>query len=402
MSERNRTWWALTWLSLAVAAVIAMAQVAAIIQEATPAGEFSVGTLYGIGQLPSTNLTATTNTLNAWAAAAAQFGSLPAWLYANLAFDVLFIIGYGLLGFCLLPSGERPARWLLVALITADAVEDAVAAAAFGRVAGHQDALFPLTLALHLATVIKWLAALAFIVRVAYLAWDAWTSQPAHVPRWLSALWEQRFSVVIVVLLTVMAAGSGQDFLEQLPDVQRAWLTWPPGMGWVHAAVSAVAQSLLALLLMFLGRMRTRRAKEKFSGIDRRRDPGYLPWLAVPAVLAALAAALRLTGGAEVGWWRLGIAIAAPVLIAGSSMFIAWRYRRRRARVAAADGLSQPPAAAGSGRWLAKRLRATPGKPLTSQSPGKPLASQSPDEKLASHREPGRRRGAVAGASPAG
>jgi len=352
----NRTWWVLTWSSLAVAALIAMDQVGAIIQEATPAGEFSVTTLFGIGQLLSTNLTATTDTLNAWASAAAQFGSLPVWLYIHLAFDALFIIGYGLLGFCLLPSGEKPAARLLGVLVAADAVENAIAAAAFARVAGHQNALLPLTLALHLATVIKWLAALAFVVRMAYLVWDSPSAREA-IGRFFSALEVQRFSVVIVVLLIVMAAGRGADVLEQMPDVQRAWLSWPPGMGWVHAAVAATAQVLLALMLVFLGRMRTRRANEKFSGKDHRRNPGYLPWIAVPAILAVLAVMLWLTGAAEVGWWRLSAAIAAPVLIAVSSMAIAWRYRHHRA--SNADAASRR-------RWLAERLRASPGEELAS------------------------------------
>lgn len=383
----NRAWWALTWLSLAVAALIAMDQVGAIIQEATPTGEFSVATLYGIGQLPSTNLTATTNTLNAWASAAAQFGSLPVWLYLNLAFDALFIIGYGLLGFCFLPSDEKPAAWLLGTLVAADAVENAIAAAAFSRVAGHQNALFPLTLALHLATVIKWLAALAFVVRMAYLAWDSRAARDA-IRHLFSALWEQRFSVVIVVLLIVMGAGRGADVLEQMPDVQRAWLSWPPGMGWAHAAVAATAQVLLAFMLMFLGRMRTRRAKEKFSGKDNRRNPGYLPWIAVPATLAVLAMVLRLTNAAEVGWWRLGVAIAAPVLIAVSSMAIAWRYRRHRASTADATG---------RGQWLAKRLRASPRQEL--------ISHQTPDRdgvRSLGHRLPKRQPEKVASARTAG
>jgi uncharacterized membrane protein len=352
----NRTWWALTWLSLAVAALIAMDQIGAIIQEATPGGEFSVTTFFGIGQLLSTNLTATTNTLNAWASAATQFGSLPIWLYIHLAFDALFIIGYGLLGFCLLPSDEEPAAWLLGVLIAADSVENAIAAAAFARVAGHQNALFPLTLALHLATMIKWLAALAFVVRMAYRVWDSRSARDA-IRHFFSALAVQRFSVVIVVLLIVLAAGRGADVLEQMPDVQRAWLSSHPGMGWVHAAVAATAQVLLALMLVFLGRMRTRRAREKFSGRDRRRNPGYLPWIAVPAILAVLAVLLWLTGAAEIGWWRLGVAIAVPVLIAVSSMVIAWRVRRRRAF--SADAISRR-------QWLAKRLRGSPGEELTS------------------------------------
>ena len=38
-----------------LAALVGMAQVGAIVQEATPTGAFSVATLYGPGQLLSTN-----------------------------------------------------------------------------------------------------------------------------------------------------------------------------------------------------------------------------------------------------------------------------------------------------------------------------------------------------------
>jgi uncharacterized membrane protein len=335
---RAQTWRALTWLGLVLACLVGMGQAGALVQEATSTGEFSVTTLYGPGQLLS-SFTATTNALNAWGAASTQFSLLPAWLYLHLVFDVLFIAGYGLLGFSLLPSTERLARRLLAALITADAVEDLIAAAAFARVTAHRDALLPLTVALHLATMIKWLAALAFLVRVAYRAWDSDRARGAirHV---FSALWEQRFSVIVVALLAVMAAGRGADVLEQMPDVQRAWLTWPPGMGWVHAALAATAQLLLATLLVFLGRMRTRRAEEKFSGADRRADPSYVPWIAVPAVLAVLAVALRLPGAAEVSWWRLGVAIAVPSVIAVSSAAIRWSARRR-SRPRAVEGPGQ-------------------------------------------------------------
>ena len=351
-AEKIRIWRAFAWLVLALSALVGMDQVGVLVQEVTPTGEFSVTTLYGAGQLLSTNLTATTNALDAWAVASAQFGLLPAWLYLHLALDALFIIGYGRLGFTLLPAAGRAGRRLLTALIMADVAEDVIAAVAFTRVIEHRDALFPVTLVLHVATAAKWLAALALLVRVAYRAWDSIRARRA-IGHLLLGLWEQRFSVVVVLVLAVLAAGRGADVLEQMPDVQRAWLTWPPGKGWVHAGFAVVAQLLLALLLVFLGRMRTRRAEEKFSGTDNRRDPGYLPWIMVPAALTGVALVLRLTGGAEVGWWRLGVAVAVLSLIAVSSAAIAWFYRRR-----GGSHLEYAPGEARPGWWLRARLRA--------------------------------------------
>ena len=124
-AAEDRTWRALTWLGFSLAALGGMAQVAAIVQEAIPTGAISVTSLYGPGQLLSTNFAAAYGTLNAWAAATGQFSWLPVWLYLNLLFDVLFITGYAFLGFTLLPpkDRERPAWWLLWALIAADLAE---------------------------------------------------------------------------------------------------------------------------------------------------------------------------------------------------------------------------------------------------------------------------------------
>jgi hypothetical protein len=321
-AARDRAWRALTWLGFSLAALVGMGQAGAIVQEVIPTGAISVTTLYGPGQLLSTDFSAAAAYLNAWGAAAAQFGSLPVWLYLHLLFDVLFIVGYGLLGFSLLPGeDEQPARLLLWALIAANLAEAAIAAAAYGVIAARGHVPSVLGVILHVATMLKWLAALALLVHVAYRIWD--NDRARRATRYLFwALWEQRFSVVVVVFLAVVAAGRGADVLEQMPDVQRSWLTWPPGMGWVHAAVAAAAQLLLALLLVFLGRMRTWRAVQKFSGQDTRRDPRYLMWIVPPAVLAGLALVLRLVR-VEIGWWRLAVAVGVPVLIAAVSRVIA-------------------------------------------------------------------------------
>ena len=186
-----------------------MAQVAAIVQEAIPTGAISVTSLYGPGQLLSTNFAAAYDTLNAWAAATGQFRWLPVWLYFNLLFDVLFITGYAFLGFTLLPpkDRERPAWWLLWALIAADLAEDAIAAVAFFGLTGQRHPVYGLAVGLHAATMLKWLAALALLVRVAYRAWDSTRARRA-IRYLFSALWEQRFSVVVVIFLTVVAAGT--------------------------------------------------------------------------------------------------------------------------------------------------------------------------------------------------
>src|SRR3984957_5891892 len=95
----GRPWWALACGSLAAAGLVGMGEAAAVILEATPSGQFSVSSLYGIGQLTQP-LTSPAPTLTGWAHEGNP--DLPGWLLAHLAFDVLFIIGYSLLAVILL------------------------------------------------------------------------------------------------------------------------------------------------------------------------------------------------------------------------------------------------------------------------------------------------------------
>ena len=122
----GRPWWALAAGSLAAAGFIGMAEAGAVVLEATPTGQFSVSSLYGIGQLTQP-LTSPAPTLNGWA----QEGNpdLPGWLLAHLAFDVLFIIGYSLLAVIML--------WAAAAR-SAAAVQAAAERAAAERVAGRR------------------------------------------------------------------------------------------------------------------------------------------------------------------------------------------------------------------------------------------------------------------------
>ena len=321
--DQPQAWRALTWLGLSLAAIVGMAQVGAIVQESLPTDALPVGTLYAPGQVVS-NFASTSTALSSWADASLQFGSLWLWLYLHLLFDLLFIVGYWLLGFTLLPKSEKPARRMLATLVVADFVEDVLAALAFARIRQHHGPNPVLTDSLHVFTVIKWLATLILLVRLLFWAWD---NARDAIGRLFLALWEQRFSVIIVAFLAVLATGRGSDVLEQMPDVQRSWLT-APGMGWIHAGVSVIAQLLLAALLLSLGRMCRRRAAEESSGQDSRDPPGYWPWILAPAALAVLAvlalaaAALGIAHVTEFDWGRLGVAIGVPVLVVVSSAFI--------------------------------------------------------------------------------
>ena len=115
--------------------------------------------------------------------------------------------------------------------------------------------------ALEAAVIAKWILV---IVLAAWLIYRVFTSDasPRRARQITVALKKQRFSCVIVALLAVIATGRGTDVLEQFPDVQRAWVTWPASLGWLHLAFAIAAQVLLAMLLVLLSAMRVQRTRD--------------------------------------------------------------------------------------------------------------------------------------------
>ena len=365
----GRPWWALAAGSLAAAGFIGMAEAGAVVLEATPTGQFSVSSLYGIGQLTQP-LTSPAPTLDGWA----QEGNpdLPGWLLAHLGFDVLFIIGYTLLAVIMLwaaaarsetavraaaeraaaePASAEPATaeptpaesaaagrtvarqvaarqapaeparswrlgYLLLGLVVAgNAAQVGLAAAAvWGWIRPRHAVPPPLAWALHGATMFKWVAAIVLLIWAGYRVLNS----PAvghGLGQIVRAVKAQRFSLVILVLLGVIAASRGSDVLEQMPDVERAWLTRVPSLGWVHLAAAVIAQFLVAFLLLCLGRRRVVRAVHKFGQEGENRDPSRLwLWLLSPAVLLAVTWVLGWRHWAQVSW--LG-AIAIPLVMWG-------------------------------------------------------------------------------------
>ena len=327
-----RPWWVMTWVSVALAGLVGRAEAGAVIQEATPTGQYPAGALFGLGQMTSP-FTPPTAILDAWAEAARQFfGDLPAWLCVYLGFSVLFIAGYYFLGLIVLPRPRFVGPWPLFGLVVVSLLQDVIALLAFLIwVRPHHDVPAAFAWLVHVVVILKWAAAIALIAWIAYWAWrtDSVRLQLRRIGR---ALWEQRFSVAVVALLGVLAISRGSDVLEQLPDVQRAWLTWPPGMEWVHLAAAVAAQALLAFLLVYLGRLRVRRAKVKYTDApDKREDPRhwrwrgihwYWPWLLTPAVLLAVTVVLWLVGWARILWSRVLLILLAMWVIAVASSLI--------------------------------------------------------------------------------
>jgi hypothetical protein len=329
----GRPWWALACGSLAAAGLVGMGEAAAVILEATPSGQFSVSSLYGIGQLTQP-LTSPAPTLTGWAHEGNP--DLPGWLLAHLAFDVLFIIGYSLLAVIMLWSaaarsrtaeraepGAAPRSWrlgyLLLGLVVAGNLAQVglAAAAVWGWIRPHHEVPSAVAWSLHGATMFKWVAAIVFLLWAGYRVLNS-PAVAQGIGQIARAVKVQRFSMVILVLLGVIAVSRGSDVLEQMPDVERAWLTRQPSLGWVHLAAALIAQFLVAFLLLYLGRRRVTRAIHKFGQEGDNRDPSNLwLWLLAPAVLLILTAGFGWLRWAQVSW--LG-AIAIPLVMWGVAL----------------------------------------------------------------------------------
>ena len=357
-------WRAMAWASVALAALVAKAEAGAVIQEVMPTGQYSAGALYGPGQLFTPASPAAT--LNAWTQASHQFSDLWIWLSVLAGFDVVFIAGYVGLGLAFRSASARDgeprpsglprlvrgwrllAWWPLYALALANLIQDIIAVTAFCVwIRQHYAVPAGLAWALEAAVIVKWILV---IVLAAWLIYRVLTSDAsARRARQITvALKKQRFSLVIVALLAVIATGRGSDVLEQFPDVQRAWITWPPSLGWLHLAFAIAAQVLLAMLLVLLSAMRVQRTRDTSTPRDLRDEPSYWVWLGISAAVPALALVLWLTGTAAVSWHRV---IAVPAVlgaVVAVSLITHWAGRTGPAATAAQAGQVDEGATAGN------------------------------------------------------
>ncbi|HEX6932384.1 MAG TPA: hypothetical protein VF162_09595 [Streptosporangiaceae bacterium] len=333
------TWAAMAWGGLALAALVGLWQTSSIVQELTPQGQYSVLGLYGPGQVASF-ATPPITTFGAWEQAAMTFGKLYGWLWYCLAFDAALIVSLGALASVILRRYSRsaPSVWLTSLALGGFAVEAMVGAVCL-LVRPHGAALTVLAWVLHLSTIVAWVLATILLTWVAYRVHASRQLYKARVHqrapeddlsdetgiyadlrRLWNALEVQRFSLVVVVLLALIAIGPPlSDTLEQLPDVQRAWLNAGSLTGLQQMSVALVTELLIAYLLFRLGRMRKRRADVKFA--RTQQAPGeaakrqlHLPWLIIPAVVGLLAWLLRATDLAHVSWPRL-FAFAGTILL---------------------------------------------------------------------------------------
>ncbi len=262
------------WATLAVAGLVGMAESGAVIQSATPGEAFPTSSVFGIGRLTSL-VSSPSDTLSAWASLGSSQPGLAGWLFWHLGFSCLFLAGYVMLassGLGVLAGLARPPRSMATGrrlLAVTGLAQLALILAAFactvgwigpGRAPGGVWAWV-----LQVLAVLTWAAALWLIGWFCYRAWD---QRRAFRPL-AQAAKIQRFSLVITVLLIVVAIIPGTNTLEQMPDVQRAWVG-PAGVATAALGAAIAAQILLAFVMLHIGRLRVRRAEQRVAGAAGR------------------------------------------------------------------------------------------------------------------------------------
>lgn len=136
------------------------------------------------------------------------------------------------------------------------------------------------------------------------------------IGRSLTAVRYQRLSMVPVALLGLLSCLPGPNILDQLPDVERAWVDGWTGLR--QGAAALIAVLLVAALLFVLGRRRSRRA-ERSLGVTPTvpaEVAGFGVWLVGPVLVLLGAAALAARSAPDlVDPVLVGLFVGIPALL---------------------------------------------------------------------------------------
>ncbi|MBN4926677.1 hypothetical protein IEU95_07540 [Hoyosella rhizosphaerae] len=162
----------------------------------------------------------------------------------------------------------------------------------------------------------KWLSIVALSTAVVLTPGVVRLTQQ-WVLRAARALWVQRLSAVLVLLLGGLGLVPARDILDQLPDVQRQWFESWAGLG--HASAATIGTIFVAFVLFTHGRFRSELAVQPYS----TRASTYRPWLVFPAALLVLAAVVQITLGSDfVEWATVAIVVTVPLVVVALSVAV--------------------------------------------------------------------------------
>jgi hypothetical protein len=279
------------WLMVSVAGLLILMEAGRLIEQIQVAD----GHVLSLTDVVSPLAFAHQGAWQAWAAIGAEHSPGTLILFHTLA-DALFWIGYGMIGWRIFGVASTGRR-LLATLIIAEAIEAlSLTTAATLLLTGRSvEALGWLIV---VVASVKWLATLGIIGYFIFgRAKDL--RMRAGIAAALRGLLEQRLGLIVVATLGFLAVFPGGNILEQIPDIERAWL-WLDEKGLAHVSGDTILRSgfvlsLVALTLFLFGRAKARRTGG--AGTARKVDgPGvYVPWLAVSLGVLVVGGVLNAT-----------------------------------------------------------------------------------------------------------
>lgn len=284
---------------------------------------------------------------------------LRAWnrlLQCFIVIDLGFIAVYGLLLRRIIRAGFGPTggrTFLLVAtasLCALDLCENAVMwIAGSQRVDEGPAGGYDPPLLLGILTGFKWFA--LGVILTSFVITLIAKDRGEVVKPWRRALWVQRYSLLAFLPVAALACLPVPKIGDQVPDIERRWLSWGIETWHMLAAVGATVL-VVAPAIFFLGRLRADCAFKRShdQATDGRGWPWYYPegqpreaylwhWLIAPAIAAVLFVIAKANEW-PIDGRRLAVFCAITASVPFLSLFVRWYFQVR-----AKDADYQQPAA---------------------------------------------------------
>ncbi|GAA1788477.1 hypothetical protein [Agromyces lapidis] len=259
-----------------------------------------------------------------WFDNAATRGSVGGWIIASALIDVAFIYAYARFFLMLIDSkrvtaDRRPTQLgFLIVLLIADGAENVLLLLGGGSlvlgIGLSEEGILPVLVAS--AALAKWVAlalllvALARDPKVRHLTW-------AVLRRLAQAFWLHRLSAVLVATLFLVSCLPFDGVLDQLPDIQRQWVTTG---AWGHGLIAALSIAIASFAAFGLGRARTRAFIDvNVRELKRFRAPvtTSLAWWAIPVViwLVVVLYSVITAGDWAIHWPGAAVFLAIPIAV---------------------------------------------------------------------------------------
>lgn len=238
-------------------------------------------------------------------------------LVAHTLVDVLFFLALGLL--LLRWAASTAARQVARAFVLLEGVEAFLLLVSSGALDASGVTAW-VTWPLAGVATAKWVALLLFLLlQVADQRVRA--DIGAVVPRLRRALFFQRLSLLVVLVVAVLSLVPLPDIWDQLPDVQRQWVDDRTGA--LHLFAALLSVGAITVGLWILGRQRTERAYWAYASVGQEpREPAEYRWWLVGPFAAALVAGVFLVarlGDDLIDWKTLGVFVGLPLALVGIS-----------------------------------------------------------------------------------